>query len=146
MAPMGIGWLVSGDDDETAAGGRVDSGSVCMVSGGRGARSDGYSLRRDAAGVNSEIGESFGLHPVPVRAMLPAMDDHTFMRDGVGRSRRRKMGLTQADVAKGLGVTVSVVCRWEKGRMPVPWDRVEPLAKALEGKRGLYEQRGVVRG
>jgi transcriptional regulator with XRE-family HTH domain len=74
------------------------------------------------------------------------MDEQiTFMRPGVARQRRRRLGLTQGDIADSLGVTTATVCRWEKARMPVAWDRVGPLAAALGGKRGLYESRAVVR-
>jgi transcriptional regulator with XRE-family HTH domain len=66
------------------------------------------------------------------------METAIYMRPGVGRARRRKLGLTQGDVADAVGVTVATVCRWEKRRMPVAWDRTDQLAEALGGKRGLY--------
>ena len=52
------------------------------------------------------------------------------------RDLRSRLGMTQEDFARALGITVSTVCRWEKGRA-----RPSTLAAAsmnrMAGVRGV---------
>ena len=49
------------------------------------------------------------------------------------KAHRRRLGLTQAALAKALGVTLSAVEKWEGGQRPI--SRVVELAlEALEAK------------
>ena len=42
---------------------------------------------------------------------------------------RKRAGLTQTDVAKALGVTVSAVCQWENGLTTPTGKRLPEIAK-----------------
>ena len=44
------------------------------------------------------------------------------------RKRRQQLGLTQAQLATDLGVTVTTVARWERGERAIS----EPIARLLE--------------
>lgn len=43
-------------------------------------------------------------------------------------------GLSQAQLARAIGVSVGTVQNYEHGRNPIPTDRLEPLAMALSCK------------
>lgn len=60
----------------------------------------------------------------------PEVNEHQLIGDRI-RSRRRKSGLTQADLAKKLGVGPAIVGHWETGRCGLPEDRVAALEKIL---------------
>lgn len=47
-------------------------------------------------------------------------------------SYRKKAGLTQADVAKALGVSDAAVCQWEKGESMPSVSRLVSLANLLD--------------
>jgi DNA-binding transcriptional regulator YiaG len=43
------------------------------------------------------------------------------------KSLRKRLGVSQAKLAKGLGVTENTVARWERGEVPIS----EPLSRLL---------------
>jgi transcriptional regulator with XRE-family HTH domain len=47
------------------------------------------------------------------------------------RKIRRALDMTQAELARRLGVTKEAVCRWEKGKGNPPLARVMQIAKVL---------------
>lgn len=47
------------------------------------------------------------------------------------RKIRRALDMTQAELARRLGVTKEAVCRWEKGKCNPPLARVMQIAKVL---------------
>lgn len=53
------------------------------------------------------------------------------------RTRRQERQLTQAELAKRLGVDEKTVRRWERGTSRPSFDLVEPLSKTL-GVRASY--------
>jgi transcriptional regulator with XRE-family HTH domain len=44
---------------------------------------------------------------------------------------RRRCGLTQRQLAKALGVAITTIQDWERGRTGLPAKRLRPLADAL---------------
>lgn len=48
------------------------------------------------------------------------------------RARRLDMGLGLADVAKACGCSVQFISNIEHGRAPLPWEKLESLAKYLK--------------
>jgi len=63
---------------------------------------------------------------------------NTTMRPGAGRAKRRALGLTQADLARAVGVSVPTISLWETGQREITPERQELLASALGGRRGLF--------
>ena len=50
------------------------------------------------------------------------------------KQHRVKAGLTQAELAKTVGVSQPNYQRWEAGSAPIPEDKLRKLAKALKTK------------
>jgi DNA-binding XRE family transcriptional regulator len=56
------------------------------------------------------------------------------LHDGLTlRKLRRVRGLSMADVADRMGVTVATVSRWEAGKMGMSFEHVSRLSDVLEG-------------
>ena len=52
--------------------------------------------------------------------------------DSIVRARREQLGLSQAQMAERLGVTLATVCRWENGEAIPPPKRLAQLAHTLD--------------
>lgn len=62
--------------------------------------------------------------------VLP-LGQYTTMENQI-RALRKQHGLTQADLADTLGVTIAQVSKWESGKVDLPTSRLMALAEALK--------------
>ncbi len=45
---------------------------------------------------------------------------------------RRRKRITQVELGKRIGLSDAMISYWERGRFPIPTERVEQIRKALE--------------